>query len=192
MLEQHCMRHAVLLQTNRMRSVSLHMSFMVPTQVLVFFFCWCACLQASHDIKKQRLGPGGAPVSTTEVHNVHQTQKKKDGQNITCGSCYGAESEQYKCCNTCDDVSTTDCGCSMVSCKLVLVQHLACAVTQAATVYAHNYSAAYSRSWVLRMVCRCHRACSRTVRAVRLAQLPVLNVCLLIHAAAAGPRGVPD
>lgn len=60
---------------------------------------------ASHDIKKQRLGPGGAPVSTTEVHNVHQTQKKqKDGQNVTCASCYGAESEQYKCCNTCDDV----------------------------------------------------------------------------------------
>jgi hypothetical protein len=66
------------------------------------------CLQASHDIKKQRLGPGGAPVSTTEVHNVHQTQKKqKDDQNITCGSCYGAESEQYKCCNTCDDVSAS-------------------------------------------------------------------------------------
>jgi hypothetical protein len=57
------------------------------------------------------------------VHNVHQTQKKKDGQNITCGSCYGAESEQYKCCNTCDDVSTTDCGCSMVSCNLAVEQH---------------------------------------------------------------------
>jgi hypothetical protein len=54
-------------------------------------------------------------VSTTEVHNVHHTQKKqKDGQNITCGSCYGAESEQYKCCNTCDDVSVTAAG---VSCK---------------------------------------------------------------------------
>ncbi|KAF6253121.1 endoplasmic reticulum vesicle transporter-domain-containing protein [Scenedesmus sp. NREL 46B-D3] len=59
---------------------------------------------ASHDIKKQRLGPGGAPVSTTEVHNVQQTQKQKEIQNTTCGSCYGAENEQYKCCNTCDDV----------------------------------------------------------------------------------------
>eukprot|EP00882_Tetradesmus_deserticola_P010657 GHRQ01011257.1.p1 GENE.GHRQ01011257.1~~GHRQ01011257.1.p1 ORF type:complete len:399 (+),score=139.27 GHRQ01011257.1:579-1775(+) len=61
---------------------------------------------ASHDIKKQRLSPSGSPVSSTEVHHVQQTQKKKkeDGQNTTCGSCYGAENEQYKCCTTCDDV----------------------------------------------------------------------------------------
>lgn len=78
---------------------------MAPARAFYFNITLAMFLQASHDIKKQRLGPGGAPVSTTEVHNVHQTQKKqKDGQNVTCASCYGAESEQYKCCNTCDDV----------------------------------------------------------------------------------------
>lgn len=58
---------------------------------------------ASHDIKKQRLGANGSPVAEVEQHDVKQTQKK-DSNATACGSCYGAESELYKCCNTCDEV----------------------------------------------------------------------------------------
>lgn len=67
-------------------------------------FASCAfALQASHDIKKQRLGANGSPVAEVEQHDVKQTQKK-DSNATACGSCYGAESELYKCCNTCDEV----------------------------------------------------------------------------------------
>lgn len=62
-------------------------------------------LQASHDVKKQRLGANGAPVSQVEQHDVKQTQRNKDANVTGCGSCYGAESETMKCCNTCEDVS---------------------------------------------------------------------------------------
>jgi endoplasmic reticulum-Golgi intermediate compartment protein 3 len=75
--------------------------------------CRCMCVpQANHDIKKQRLGPGGAPVGDAQDHNVHQTRRPSTpsaagaGGNgtVACGSCYGAESDTFKCCNTCQQV----------------------------------------------------------------------------------------
>eukprot|EP00878_Enallax_costatus_P011895 GHUV01012419.1.p1 GENE.GHUV01012419.1~~GHUV01012419.1.p1 ORF type:complete len:384 (+),score=81.13 GHUV01012419.1:266-1417(+) len=59
---------------------------------------------ANHDIKKQRIGANGAPVSKVEQHDVKQTQRKESNVTSGCGSCYGAENEQFKCCNTCEDV----------------------------------------------------------------------------------------
>ncbi|KAF8069699.1 ergic3 [Scenedesmus sp. PABB004] len=65
---------------------------------------------ASHDIKKQRLSSTGAPVSEVEQHDVHHTRKADNATGAGaapaagCGSCYGAESDTYKCCTTCDEV----------------------------------------------------------------------------------------
>lgn len=61
--------------------------------------------QASHDIKKQRLSAGGSPVSEPERHDVGLTQKAAvNASGGGCGSCYGAETEALKCCNTCEQV----------------------------------------------------------------------------------------
>jgi len=57
----------------------------------------------NHDIKKSRLWPNGSLVSTARA-----TLGKKNATEVAtinnCESCYGAESEKIKCCNTCEDV----------------------------------------------------------------------------------------
>eukprot|EP00879_Flechtneria_rotunda_P009695 GHRR01010144.1.p1 GENE.GHRR01010144.1~~GHRR01010144.1.p1 ORF type:complete len:313 (+),score=78.67 GHRR01010144.1:280-1218(+) len=59
---------------------------------------------ASHDIKKQRLNAGGSPINQAEKHDVHQTKRNKDVNATGCGSCFGAETESLRCCNTCEQV----------------------------------------------------------------------------------------
>ena len=64
-----------------------------------------------HNVYKRRLDLDGNPLQEAEreqqlgesVKIVNDTSKAK-GEVVTCGSCYGAETEERKCCNTCQDV----------------------------------------------------------------------------------------
>jgi hypothetical protein len=86
-----------------------------------------------HDIYKQRLAANGAPVAQAERHVLTAPEAKPapgelpagggaaagaangtangtaaaaaGGGKPGCGTCYGAESQEQPCCNTCDDVS---------------------------------------------------------------------------------------
>ena len=63
-----------------------------------------------HNVYKRRLDLDGKPLQEAEreqqlgehVKIVNDTAKSKEV--VTCGSCYGAETEERKCCNTCQEV----------------------------------------------------------------------------------------
>ncbi|XP_034168714.1 endoplasmic reticulum-Golgi intermediate compartment protein 3 isoform X2 [Pangasianodon hypophthalmus] len=66
-------------------------------------------LDVEHNLFKQRLDKDGKPVSTeAEKHDLGKDEgeifdpSKLDPDR--CESCYGAETDTLKCCNTCDDV----------------------------------------------------------------------------------------
>jgi len=72
-------------------------------------------LQVDHNIYKRRLNLDGNPISEPEksddigsVKKFDNSTKSNDINNTdikeSCGSCYGAESINFPCCNTCDDV----------------------------------------------------------------------------------------
>jgi endoplasmic reticulum-Golgi intermediate compartment protein 3 len=77
-------------------------------------------LNIEHDMIKQRLSPQGLLVGDPYVELIGQVQTSPPVsltaslQNRTadpaaaspddCGSCYGAESDTWKCCNSCDDL----------------------------------------------------------------------------------------
>ncbi|XP_068083319.1 endoplasmic reticulum-Golgi intermediate compartment protein 3 [Anabrus simplex] len=65
-------------------------------------------LQIEHNIYKRRLDLSGNPIEEPQkedVGSVSEALKKETNQTEeTCGSCYGAETEDMKCCNTCEDV----------------------------------------------------------------------------------------
>ncbi len=52
---------------------------------------------------KQRLSTAGLPIYNVEKHDVGAVLAP-NSTNATCGSCYGSEDADVKCCNTCDDV----------------------------------------------------------------------------------------
>eukprot|EP01138_Halocafeteria_seosinensis_P015195 gb/GECG01015508.1/.p1 GENE.gb/GECG01015508.1/~~gb/GECG01015508.1/.p1 ORF type:complete len:405 (+),score=47.57 gb/GECG01015508.1/:1-1215(+) len=59
----------------------------------------------NHDINKLRLDKYGKGIGSAFSHSLDD----EEGDSIPhdadyCGSCYGAESDSFKCCNTCDDV----------------------------------------------------------------------------------------
>jgi hypothetical protein len=54
-------------------------------------------------VYKQRLSEAGMPIYNVEKHDVGATVPS-NATNSTCGSCYGSEDAEFKCCNTCDDV----------------------------------------------------------------------------------------
>lgn len=66
-------------------------------------------LDLAHNIYKRRLGLDGRPLEepkretavgeTAKILNQTSTQEL-----VKCGSCYGAETEERKCCNTCQEV----------------------------------------------------------------------------------------
>ncbi|XP_046401835.1 endoplasmic reticulum-Golgi intermediate compartment protein 3 [Ischnura elegans] len=68
--------------------------------------------QIEHNIFKRRLDLEGKPIEepkkTEELGATATTLFEKAVKNLTeenkCGSCYGAETEEIKCCNTCEDV----------------------------------------------------------------------------------------
>ena len=59
-------------------------------------------VDVDHDIKKRRLKPDGTPIDEEKVEVLGDGTAVLDPNR--CESCYGSESEQYKCCNSCDDV----------------------------------------------------------------------------------------
>ncbi|XP_029006488.1 endoplasmic reticulum-Golgi intermediate compartment protein 3 isoform X2 [Betta splendens] len=67
-------------------------------------------LDVEHNLFKQRLDKDLKPISTEA--EKHELGKADDGEVFDpstldpnrCESCYGAETEDLKCCNTCDDV----------------------------------------------------------------------------------------
>ncbi|XP_032318094.1 endoplasmic reticulum-Golgi intermediate compartment protein 3 isoform X3 [Camelus ferus] len=66
-------------------------------------------LDVEHNLFKQRLDKDGVPVSTeAERHELGKVEMKVFDPNSLdpdrCESCYGAETEDIKCCNTCEDV----------------------------------------------------------------------------------------
>jgi len=67
-------------------------------------------LQATQSIKKQRVSAAGKPIGEPEHHDVHHTRKDViKGNSTACGSCYGAETAQQPCCNTCEEVRAWSC-----------------------------------------------------------------------------------
>jgi hypothetical protein len=65
----------------------------------------CPLIEQAHDIYQQRLSPSGKPVRGPERHDLEATKLATPPDPGGCGSCYGANSTRWKCCNTCDDVS---------------------------------------------------------------------------------------
>ncbi|KAM7125738.1 endoplasmic reticulum-Golgi intermediate compartment protein 3 isoform 1-T1 [Molossus nigricans] len=66
-------------------------------------------LDVEHNLFKQRLDKFGIPVSSeAERHELGKVETKVfDPDSLDpdrCESCYGAETEDIKCCNTCEDV----------------------------------------------------------------------------------------
>eukprot|EP01097_Dermamoeba_algensis_P010209 TRINITY_DN7451_c0_g1_i1.p1 TRINITY_DN7451_c0_g1~~TRINITY_DN7451_c0_g1_i1.p1 ORF type:complete len:214 (-),score=42.59 TRINITY_DN7451_c0_g1_i1:702-1343(-) len=76
-------------------------------------------LDVAHNIFKKRIDKDGKPLGILKEEvlgsMVSQAAKEKregkkddkpapEAEKPTCGSCYGAESETFKCCNTCEDV----------------------------------------------------------------------------------------
>lgn len=65
-----------------------------------------------HNVFKQRLDTAGNVLEEhePEKHDVGPTLKEHNGSSVenntapACGSCYGAEDENRKCCNTCSEV----------------------------------------------------------------------------------------
>uniref|UniRef100_T1JD18 Endoplasmic reticulum-Golgi intermediate compartment protein 3 n=1 Tax=Strigamia maritima TaxID=126957 RepID=T1JD18_STRMM len=68
-------------------------------------------LNVDHNIYKRRLNLEGKPIKDPErEESLGVTSEFKDAvipnatNETTCGSCYGAEGPDRKCCNTCDDI----------------------------------------------------------------------------------------
>lgn len=59
-----------------------------------------------HGLYKQRLNRRGNVVQEPELHEFGPKEKKevKEKDPNACGSCYGAETDQKKCCNSCAEV----------------------------------------------------------------------------------------
>lgn len=62
-------------------------------------------LEVDHDIYRQRLGSNGKPVMEAEKHLLGpQKPPEENATADSCGSCYGAETEERPCCGTCADI----------------------------------------------------------------------------------------
>lgn len=60
-----------------------------------------------HNVYKRRLDQEGKPLADPVKHEVGEVEKVDNSSSSTtqkCGSCYGAETEDQPCCNTCQEV----------------------------------------------------------------------------------------
>ena len=70
-------------------------------------------LSIAHNIYKRRLDlETGQPLDDPEKHEIGEVERvvnttgETGPEEVRCGSCYGAETEDKPCCATCDDVKT--------------------------------------------------------------------------------------
>eukprot|EP00088_Acartia_fossae_P067311 TRINITY_DN839_c0_g1_i10.p1 TRINITY_DN839_c0_g1~~TRINITY_DN839_c0_g1_i10.p1 ORF type:complete len:390 (-),score=51.13 TRINITY_DN839_c0_g1_i10:314-1483(-) len=71
-------------------------------------------IDIEHNVYKRRLDLDGRPIAEPVKHEIGEqdanatTTPASEGEaertTPACGSCYGAETETHKCCNTCEDV----------------------------------------------------------------------------------------
>ncbi|XP_053683376.1 endoplasmic reticulum-Golgi intermediate compartment protein 3 [Sabethes cyaneus] len=67
-------------------------------------------LHIEHDIYKRRLDLNGQPIEKPKKEDISAPPNKSNESIVSsttekaCGSCYGAETNTTKCCNTCQDV----------------------------------------------------------------------------------------
>ena len=59
-------------------------------------------LDVEHTMYKQRLTINGEPIE--DKPKKSDLARNEVGNNGTCGSCYGAETAEIPCCNTCEQV----------------------------------------------------------------------------------------
>ena len=72
-------------------------------------------IDIDHNVFKRRLDLSGNPIEEPQkehhlgavakvTNNTKDPEAKGNGTAVVCGSCYGAETTDRKCCNTCNDV----------------------------------------------------------------------------------------
>ncbi|PSC71879.1 Endoplasmic reticulum-Golgi intermediate compartment 3 [Micractinium conductrix] len=68
-------------------------------------------LEVDHDVYKRRLAADGTPLDDGIKHEVGPSQRPQPGNGSAavgdpnyCGSCYGSQSREGQCCNTCAEV----------------------------------------------------------------------------------------
>jgi len=67
-------------------------------------------IDIAHNVYKRRLDLSGKPIADPVKHEVGESESQANSTELEkaaeekCGSCYGAETEDKKCCNTCQEV----------------------------------------------------------------------------------------
>eukprot|EP01041_Mallomonas_annulata_P001696 gene1696-3287_t len=61
-------------------------------------------LNIEHDMYKQRVSPGGYLIGDPATEIIGEVEKVPELPPDYCGSCYGAETMDKKCCNTCAEL----------------------------------------------------------------------------------------
>lgn len=69
----------------------------------------CLMHMQDHDVYKKRLRADGTPIDEGIKHeigpeNIDESTVMKTENGTVCGSCYGAQTANQPCCNTCDEV----------------------------------------------------------------------------------------
>jgi len=61
-------------------------------------------INIEHDMIKQRLASDGTPIGKAGIELIGDVPESEPLPKDYCGPCYGAESEHFKCCNTCEEL----------------------------------------------------------------------------------------
>eukprot|EP00607_Mallomonas_marina_P009414 CAMPEP_0182420526 /NCGR_PEP_ID=MMETSP1167-20130531/5383_1 /TAXON_ID=2988 /ORGANISM="Mallomonas Sp, Strain CCMP3275" /LENGTH=387 /DNA_ID=CAMNT_0024596577 /DNA_START=73 /DNA_END=1236 /DNA_ORIENTATION=- len=61
-------------------------------------------INIEHDMLKQRLSSDGLPVGEPSIEIIGEVENNVSLPEGYCGSCYGAETADTKCCNTCSEL----------------------------------------------------------------------------------------
>lgn len=64
-------------------------------------------LNMEADMMKQRLSPMGLPIGVPGIEIIGEKEEEQEPLPADyCGPCYGAETQDIKCCNTCEDLKS--------------------------------------------------------------------------------------